>query len=231
MLLAFRALGRGARQLSRHAIPLLFANICALLISAPILLIVVIVPRQDVAASRLLFALLIAVLPNPAVAGVHYMLRQYLADDPYAGFGEMWAGLRRYFLPALLLWLAALPVSAIILANLLFYAHLHLAAVSFLEALWIGILVVWLGIHLYVYPLLMEQEDMRPLTVYRNATVITFARPLFTGLVLLVWLLLLALFALAVVPLTLIGLSAGAAIQESALSLLLPLFRKQPAET
>ena len=230
MFLAFATAGRALLTVARHIVPLIFANLIALLLSAPVLVALILVPRQDVVAGRLLFVLLVVVLPNPAAAGLHYMLHQYLQRDPYAGFSQQWPGFRQYALPALRLWLAALPVTVVIIANLVFYARAKFGAAPAIETLWIFVMFVWLGIVLYVYPLLMEQEELRMITTFRNAATITFARPFFTAAVQAIWLLLLALFALTVVPVTLIGLAVGGAIQQGALAALLPSFKTQPAE-
>ena len=86
---------------------------------------------------------------------------------------------------------------------------------------WVLLLLFWLGIHLYVSPLLLAQSEARVLLAYRNAAVIMLSRPVASVLVSLVWLAALV-FTSTTALATVIGLALAAAIQQNAFRLVVP---------
>jgi len=98
--------------------------------------------------------------------------------------------------------------------------RLHAVAAP-LFVVWTLILFLWLGIQLYVAPLLLAQAEARVLLAYRNAAVIMLSRPVASLTVSLVWLGALV-FTSATGLATVIGLALAASIQQNTLRLLLP---------
>lgn len=86
---------------------------------------------------------------------------------------------------------------------------------------WALLLLFWLGIHLYVAPLLLAQVEPRALLAYRNAVVLMLSRPVASWTVILIWLGALV-FTSATALATVIGLALAASIQQNTLRRLLP---------
>jgi hypothetical protein len=97
---------------------------------------------------------------------------------------------------------------------------LHAVAAP-LFVVWTLILLLWLGVHLYVAPLLLAQVEPRALLAYRNAAVMMLSRPVASLNASLIWLGALV-FTSATALATIIGLALAASIQQNALRLLLP---------
>jgi hypothetical protein len=164
----------------------------------------------------------VAILPNPAAAGLHFLAREYAHTEPvYAR--EQWDALRRYGVIALKAWLLSVPITAVLMLNTVFYASARFPLSGLLAVLWLYVLLTWFAAHLYVYPLIIEQEVKGILVIYRNALLMTVSRPLFSYIVLPFWLgLVLACSAVGLVAV--IGLAIGAAIQQNAAARILPTF-------
>jgi hypothetical protein len=155
-------------------------------------------------------------------------LGRELAHGEPAEFREQWQAVRTYWRVALRAWLIAAATAIICALNAAFYATqaahpasgLHAVAAP-LFVVWTLILLLWLGVHLYVAPLLLAQVEPRALLAYRNAAVIMLSRPVASLNASLIWLgalLLTSATALA----TIIGLALAASIQQNAFRLLLP---------
>jgi hypothetical protein len=97
---------------------------------------------------------------------------------------------------------------------------LHAVAAPLFVA-WTLILLLWLGVHLYVAPLLLAQAEARVLLAYRNAAVIMLTRPVASLTVSVIWLGVLVFTSFTALA-TIIGLALAASIQQNALRLLLP---------
>ncbi len=135
----------------------------------------------------LLFPLtLIAILAGgPAMAGVHNLTNP-IPHERRIEFSYFWEGFRRYYLKSwqtLGLWVVGVVTLAV---NIWFYRMwwqqgTQIAIVPVILFLWI--MVLWLGIQPYLFPLLMEQEDKRVLLVFKNAILLALVNPGFTVLV------------------------------------------------
>ena len=97
---------------------------------------------------------------------------------------------------------------------------LHAVAMP-LFLVWTFTLLLWLGVHLYVAPLLLAQAEARVLLAYRNAAVIMLTRPVASLTASVIWLGVLV-FTSATALATIIGLALAASIQQNTLRLLLP---------
>ena len=224
-----RAVGSSCRQVFSHLALSFGGNVLAMLLSLPIVVasIVVAFYVHSLSVVPLGIALLIGVLPNPACMGLQTLARE-LAKGQTAGLGEQWQGLRTYWRVSLRAWLIAAAVTAVCGLNVAFWgtqaahpaARLHAVAPPLL-AVWALVLFLWLGVHLYVAPLLLAQDEARVLLAYRNAAVMMLSRPVASLAVSLVWLGALV-FTSATALATVIGLALSAAIQQNSLRLLLP---------
>ncbi|GAC1445739.1 MAG: hypothetical protein NVSMB52_08070 [Chloroflexota bacterium] len=233
MILALRAIWGALYSVSTHFLFSVTANLVAMVLSVPVLLAISVLALGLHHANVLPFgvALFIGILPNPATAGLHVGMRNLLIGD-YITVRVQWEALKEYHRAATKTWLTSAALSIALAANLIFYVHLASSGgASFriittcLALIWAGILYFWICMHLYVFPLLLQQESRRIVVVYRNASLMVLSRPLFTSIVAPVWVLV-VLFASASGLATVIGLAVSVAIQHSAFTRLLPQFKR-----
>jgi uncharacterized membrane protein YesL len=230
LALAARAIGSAFAQVFSHFTVTLLSNIAAFLVSLPLLLLIGIVayPTRSWSLIPIGGALLVGVLTNPAAVGVQSVARD-LAHQEDVDLRRQVEMLRRYALPSLKCWLTGLVITGVIVLNLVFYARSRLPIAGALQLLWLLVLWLWLAVHLFVFPLLLDQEVKTVPAVYRNAFVMTFARPVFTMVTALFWLAELTLASSTGLT-VIIGLVLGAAIQQNAFSRLVPTFARTDAQ-
>jgi len=229
MRLGFRAVGSACYQVFTHFAVSLGGNLLAVLLSLPIVLVLVVVAFfvHSLSVVPLGIAVLVGALPNPACMGLQKLARELAHGEP-PEFREQWQAVRTYWRVALRAWLIAAATAIVCALNAAFYATQAANPASGLHAIaaplfvvWTLILILWLGVHLYVAPLLLAQVEPRALLAYRNAAVIMLSRPVASLNASLIWLgalLLTSATALA----TIIGLALAASIQQNAFRLLLP---------
>jgi len=178
----------------------------------------------------LLLAITLVTLP-PATAGMFY-LTNHIAHDRPVELRMFFVGLRQYWLKSWLLALINLFVLAVLLANVRSYGQLlepRWAAI--VQGLFLGLTALWCLIQLYVFPMLLEQEEPKLLLALRNAALLTLATP-FTSLALGVLLVIVALISavlalpFAVALMAIVALAANQAV----LMLLVHLGVRKPAE-
>ena len=170
-------------------------------------------------------SLLIVTAP-PATAGVYYLTNQ-LARGETVSFGLFVQGMRRYFRRSWLLAIIVLVINALLAVNLLFYASFTNQWVRLLSVLWGYLIVFWLAMLIYLFPLLIEQESKSLLLLLRNAALLVLDNLAFTltlGVLLLLFLLLNVFLA---VPLLLIVVSGLALVQSKALLTVLEKYRER----
>ena len=224
-----RAVGSSCYQVFSHLGLSFGGNVLAMLLSLPIVLVSIVAAFfvHSLSVVPLGIALLVGALPNPACMGLQTLARE-LARGQTADFGEQRQVLRMYWRVSLRAWSIAGAIAITCVLNMAFYAtqaanpatRLHAVAAP-LFVVWTLILFLWLGVHLYVAPLLLAQAEARVLLAYRNAAVIMLSRPVASLTVSLVWLGALV-FTSATGLATVIGLALAASIQQNTLRMLLP---------
>jgi hypothetical protein len=229
MRLGLRAVGSACHQVFSHFAVSFGGNLLAMLFSLPIILAVIVVAFfvHSLSVVPLGIAILVGALPNPACMGLQTLARE-LARGDSLNFGEQWQGLRTYWRASLRAWLIAAAITITCALNVAFWAtqaanratSLHAVAAP-LFLVWALILLFWLGIHLYVAPLLLAQVEPRVLLAYRNAAVLMLSRPVASWTVILIWLGALV-FTSTTALATIIGLALAASIQQNTLKRLLP---------
>lgn len=224
MRLAFQSAAAAVMHVVRNAGKVMAVNFVAVLLSLPVILLMsaIGVALHSLALGTTAIVIAIAVLPNPVAAGVQYIAHE-LARGEGVFLSDQWDGLRRFGGLALRAWLLSLLVTIVVLANVVVYLRAQFPLAVPLAIIWLYILLVWLAIQIYVYPLIMEQRVQRVVLVYRNAFVMAASRPVFTMVTLLVWLAVLLLTA-GTTGIVVIGLALGACIQQNATATLLPTF-------
>lgn len=117
-------------------------------------------------------------------------------------FDHFWQGFRQYFGKAWVLGAINVVVLVMIGFNILFYLN-QPNWLFYLSILWLYLLLLWLGLQMYVFPLAIEQDDKSVKLIYRNAALLAVGRPLFTLVVAVIQVLLLAV-SIALSPLLLL---------------------------
>jgi len=229
MRLGLRAVGSACRQVLSHLAVSFGGNLLAMLLSMPIALAVIVVAFyvHSLSVVPLGIAVFIGALPNPACMGLQRLARE-LPHGHVPDLHEQWQAVRTYWRVSLRAWLVAAAITIVFALNAAFYASqaanpasgLHAVAMP-LFLVWALLLLFWLGIHLYVAPLLLAQVEPRALLAYRNAAVMMLSRPVASWTVILIWLGALV-FTSATALATVIGLALAASIQQNTFRLSLP---------
>lgn len=228
-MIAFRALGAAFMQLYTHAVASFVSNAASLVLSLPIVGIAlgVALLMRSFLLLPIAVAVLVCILPNPAAAGTQF-LNHLLAHGDYLTLGDYRAGLREYFVFSLRCWIVSLAITVVLAGNAVFYTRLNTPFSGFLAVLWLFALFIWLSAQLYAYPLILQQEVRKVLVVYRNALLLVVARPIYTLFLTVAWMAV-VLFTSATGLVTVVGIVAGAAIQQNAAARILPTFERVDA--
>lgn len=184
--------GRAVLDLYEEWFPLMGANLICFVCFIPGLLVFMGLAGMAVQGSEggqvvvyLPPLILIAILAGgPAMAGVHYLTNP-IPHEKRIEFSYFWEGLKSYYLKSwqiLGLWVGGAVIMA---TNIWFYRTwwqqgTEIAIIPVILFLWI--MVLWLGIEPYLFPLLLEQEDKRVLVVFKNAVLLALVNPGFTVL-------------------------------------------------
>ena len=95
-------------------------------------------------------------------------------------------GLRTYWRPALRLSAIGMAVLALLLMNITFYASRPSGFVQGLTLIWGYLLLFWLSVQFYAYPILVRMEKPRALGALRTAVLGALANPLFSIVLVLI---------------------------------------------
>jgi hypothetical protein len=151
------------------------------------------------ALSIALTALSLILVP-PATAAIFHVT-WYLAHEKRIEFGYFWQGLKEYLGSSWKVSGIMLVVLAILLADAYFFFRSEGTFFAILGFIMLWVLLFWLAIQVYLYPLLIALEEKRLGLMFRNAAQLVMAFPLFCLVILVVALVLTALSALLFVPL------------------------------
>ena len=137
----------------------------------------------------LLLTLLIVPGP-PASAGLHHLTRRLVdpEQEDYTTWRHFFDGFQAYWLLSWQVTGLNLAIGIVLLVNFFFYffspnQYVQLIAIPMFYAV-----LVWLGMQIYLFPLLIEQSDKSIRLIFKNALLLTIKNPGFTftfGLLLL----------------------------------------------
>jgi len=121
---------------------------------------------------------------GPGLAGIHNLTHP-IPHERRIDFSYFWEGFKLYYLKSwqiLGLWMLGTVMLAV---NIWFYRMwwqqgTQIALIPVIVFLWV--IVLWVGIFPYLFPLLLEQEDKRVLLVFKNAFLLALVNPGFTML-------------------------------------------------
>lgn len=112
----------------------------------------------------------------PAAAGLYYATNQ-LAHQRSAGVGTFVEGFRKYLWLSLRWGILNLLVIFLFAFNIWFYTSIEAGWAFWAAGLTIGIIVIWLSLQVYTFPLLLEQEQPSLVLAIRNSAVLYARRP------------------------------------------------------
>jgi uncharacterized membrane protein YesL len=144
-------------------------------------------------------------IPSPALVGVYGLARE-LAKGEGVSWHLYLDVTRQYWKKSLVLYLISLVGTALIISSMLFYLSVDNQILQFLGYAWLYAILIWLMMQMYVLPLLLEQERGSIFRIYRNALIISVAKPLVTLGVFIVSVILLIAGAFTVIGLPLVVL-------------------------
>jgi uncharacterized membrane protein YesL len=175
----FRTFWKSVRELFDDLFILAIVNVLWLLINALALLIIVAAYLSGSFGLICVALLLSAISFGPSNAGL-YTIAERVTEGRTSSWRDFIAGLRanaKLSWQVYGLWMLGLVV---LLFNMQFYSLNGSQISVFLTVLFLYLLVVWLGILIYIGPLMLIQTDKRLRVIARNAALMTFGRPLFT---------------------------------------------------
>jgi hypothetical protein len=121
----------------------------------------------------------------PALAGL-WNASNIVAQGKTIHWSDYFAGFRRYFWKAWLLALLNILMAVIVATNIWFYnpdvAPFEISPTlsAWIAGVFVAIGVLWTALQMYIWAVLLEQEDQRLRLALRNAAILFIANPGFT---------------------------------------------------
>ena len=165
----------------------------------------------------------IPVITIPAATGaLFYLVQRVVLEETeqapqYARISDFWVGLRRYWLRSTWLGILNFAVLAVLVITLQFYLTRPQELLRWLAGPVMMLLLVWLGIQLFLYPLFIDSPEKPILHLARKALFLVLGYPLFCLGLVLVLLLLTAVSVALAGPVLLLLFSLVAIMQTVAL--------------
>lgn len=153
-----------------------------------------------VAQPIVLAAWLLLFLPTPGGAGLAGLAEIAAGLDAPRLRVLFWPTVRRFWRCATLMFFVSLLVIALLGWNVWFYATVVDGWPRVASVLWLYGLIFWLGMQMYLVPLLLHIPEPRLIDLYRRAALITLGHPLYT-LLLVVGVVLVGVASILLVPL------------------------------
>jgi uncharacterized membrane protein YesL len=122
-----------------------------------------------------LFTLLILTAP-PAAAGMYYATNQ-IAHQRAVSWRTFFEGFRKYWWVSWLWAILNVVALAIMVFNANFYGSFENQWLLCARGLFLGLIIPWLLLQVYIFPLLVEQEEPSLLTAIRNSAVLYLRMP------------------------------------------------------
>ena len=191
MLAALRVLRRAAVQFERYSWLFILANLLAVVLCLPIIT----APGAYAGLSRL-----------------NHVAQTEIA----ASYSDFWAGFREHFWRGIVLGISNLVVLGMLWVNFRYFSDQPGLMFVTLRTVWTIILIVWVGIQFYLWPILdeMEQPDLRG--AFYNASIMFFQNPVFSLTLLTVIAVIVVLSMVLVVPWLLLTESVVACVANAA---------------
>ncbi len=132
---------------------------------------------QVVVCNLLWFFLSLPLVTAPAALAGLYHCSDTLARRRSAGRAEFFEGIRLYAWAAYRFVLLNLFVISVLAANFIFYGGIDQRWAAWAQGVAIGLLVLWLALNVFTFPLYMVQAEKKLLTALRNSLVLYLRFP------------------------------------------------------
>jgi hypothetical protein len=178
---SFRVFWLAIKDLFDELFTLILVNLLWVLISAPLALLALYFLASGAIVPGAVIALL-AVLPlAPSNMGL-YAIAQRVAEGRVISWRLFFDGFREYMVLSWQVYGLWTVGMALILGNLGFYSRTDSLLGLMLMGLFTAFFIIWLGILIYIGPLMLLQADKRLRLIARNAFLMVFSRPFFTAI-------------------------------------------------
>lgn len=138
------------------------------------------------------FTVLVVTAP-PAFAGLYFVAHQ-LTHDELISPRTFFEGFRKYFWLSWRWFLVFIGLLGLLLINFVFYRNINTPWAPWVQGFFLGLIILWLLINLYTFPLLLEQSEKSVRMALRNSLVVSMRTP-GTTLSLVFFLLILAIIS------------------------------------
>jgi len=199
MMGTFRVFWLSIKDTFDEMFSLVVINLLWVLINAPLMGLAAFLIIEGATVLGIVVLLLAVLLMAPANAGL-YTVAQRVTEGRVVSWRLFFEGFREYLVLSWQVYGVWTLGLVLILSNMSFYARMGSNLGSFLLILFLYILLVWVGLLIYIGPLMLLQSDKRIRVIARNAVFMVFGRPVFT-LITLVLMALLGVVLGVVVPL------------------------------
>lgn len=113
----------------------------------------------------------------PALGGLYYAVLQ-MNQEHGADWGTVWEGLKKHWWLSVRWGLLVVGVDALLAVNIWFYYNLTQDWAVFALTATVVLLIIWLAINQFSFPLLLLQDEKKIFTAIRNGYVVVMRQPL-----------------------------------------------------
>ena len=124
-------------------------------------------------------SVLVSLIPAPPVTAAMYYVASHIARGKRIEFNYFWQGFKSYFG---LSWKVAgvlLAIGAVLAIDVIFYLNSKNTIFAIIGFIGIWVLAFWAAIQIYLFPLMIFQEDKSLKIIFKNASLLTLAYPFF----------------------------------------------------
>jgi hypothetical protein len=159
----------------------------------------------------------LSIITFPVATAAMYPIAYQVARGKTFHVSDYWDGVKAYWWRGLLWFLANIVVAILWYVNLDFYTQLIDSAwVLLIGGFWTSLFGVWLMTQLHFWPMLVVQEDPNILRAWRNSAILAMRFPVYTILIGLISLVLIALCSVLIAPLFLFLMALVAILYSNA---------------
>lgn len=206
MINPFRPLGSALRDLFDDFLLLIGCNLLWALLSFPLWIVAYNLLLAGLSLPAGVAALL-GVLPAGPATSALYAVAFRVTDGRASKLADFFGALRQHARTGIILTGIAVVGLVVILFNLGFYLSVNNIFGGLMLGLWLYLLISWLGVMLYAFPLAFLQERPELRLIARNAFLMAVGRPIFTVLTLLMMGIVFLLSAYLLVPIVLFSVA------------------------
>jgi uncharacterized membrane protein YesL len=187
-----RALWLALVSLYEETLTLLVGNLAWVALNLPLYIVLVFltvpisgsIDAGGPEALLVLVAFLLLFMPSPGGVGLASLAAAAAGPD-VPRMSSFWEAVRARWRMSVVCMLVSLVIAGVLLANLYFYALFVEGWLRYASFLWLYGALFWLGMHVYLLPLMVHVAEPRIFDLYRRAALITLGHPLHTVVLLI----------------------------------------------